>query len=146
MTTITKWDPFHLELPRWMDRIFDDRPLLAFEPGVDKPLMRIEEFMEGQTFVVRAELPDVDIDKDVDISVHDGVLHIKAERTHEEEHKEKAFFRTEFRYGAFERAIPLPPGATTDDVKATYRDGVLEIRIPTSAALEAMKVPVQRVG
>jgi HSP20 family protein len=109
--------------------------------------LRIEEFVEDGTLVVRAELPGVDVEKDVDISLHDGLLHIKAERSEKTEQKDKSFFRSEFRYGAFERTLPLPPGATTDDVKATYEDGVLEIRIPTvTKDAETQKVPVQRLG
>ena len=120
--------------------------LAVFDNLLDKPAMRIEEFMDGDTLVVRAEMPDVDIDKDVDITVHDGLLHIKAQRSEKEEKKDKSFYRSEFRYGSFERTLPLPPGATLDDVKATYQDGVVEIRIPTSVpASEATKVPVQRL-
>jgi HSP20 family protein len=134
MTSVTRWEPFGLDLPMWMERLFDERPS-----------MRVEEFMEDGILVVRAEMPGIDIDKDVDISVHEGMLHIKAQRTQKEEKKDKTYFRSEFRYGAFERTSPLPPGATVDDVKATYEDGVVEIRIPAAGGTEVAKVPVQRV-
>jgi HSP20 family protein len=134
MASVTRWEPFGLDLPTWMERLFDERPA-----------MRVEEFMEDGVLVVRAEMPDVDIDKDVDISVHDGLLHIKAQRTLTEEKKDKTYFRSEFHYGAFERTLPLPPGATVDDVKATYEDGVVEIRIPAPSEPKVAKVPVQRV-
>jgi HSP20 family protein len=140
MSTLTRWDPLGLDLPAWMSRLFDDRSPLTLDT------IRIEEYIEDGTLVVRAEMPDVDIDKDVDISVHDGLLHIKAERSHREEEKERTFYRSEFRYGAFERTIPLPSGATVDDVKATYENGVLEIRMPTTTKTEPTKVSVQRVG
>ena len=91
--------------------------------------------------------PGVDVDKEVDISVHDGLLHIKAQRAEKSEQKEKSFYRSEFRYGAFERTLPLPPGASIDDVKATYENGVLEIRIPTTGSeSKTYQVPVQRVS
>lgn len=144
MATLTRWEPFGLELPTWMTRLLDERPLL--DVAFEKSALRIEEFTEDGTLVVRAELPGVDVDKDVDISVQDGLLHIKAQRSESTERKEKSFYRSEFRYGAFERTLPLPPGATLDDVKATYESGVLEIRIPTTDAVtKAHKVPVQRV-
>ena len=144
MATLTRWEPFGLELPTWMTRLLDERPLL--DVAFEKTALRIEEFTEDGTLVVRAELPGVDVDKDVDISVQDGLLHIKAQRSESTERKEKSFYRSEFRYGAFERTLPLPPGATLDDVKATYESGVLEIRIPmTDAVTKAHKVPVQRV-
>jgi HSP20 family protein len=142
MATLTRREPFGLDFPRWMTRMFEDRP---FE-GLFEPPLRIEEYVDDGTLVVRAEMPGVDVDKDVQISVHDGMLHIEAERVEKEEKKDKTFFRSEFHYGAFERTVPLPAGSTVDDVKATYKDGVLEIRIPTrSLASEATKVPVQRV-
>ena len=144
MATLTRWEPFGVELPAWMARLFDDRP---FFEGFDKPLMRVEEFVDDGTLVVRAELPGVDVDNDVDVSVHDGLLHIKAERNEKTEKTDRSFYRSEFRYGAFERTLPLPPAATTDDVKATYEDGVLEIRIPTVAKdAETHKVPVKRLS
>ena len=142
MAMLTRWEPFGLELPNWMVRLFDDRPFL--EAGFDKPL-KVEEFIDDGTLVVRAELPGVDVEKDVDISVQDGLLHIKATRSESSEKKEKTFYRSEFSYGAFERTLRLPPGATVDDVKATYADGVLEIRIPTAEPkVEAHKVPIQK--
>ena len=145
MATLTRWEPFGLELPTWMTRLLDDRPFM--DVTLHGTPMRIEEFVEDGTLVVRAELPGVDVDKDVDISVHDGLLHIKAERTEKSELKEKSFYRSEFRYGAFERTLPLPPGATLDDVKATYENGVLEVRIPTTGPDDTThKVPVQRIG
>ena len=143
MATLTRWEPFGLDFPRLMARMFDERP---FEGLFETCPMRIEEFVDDGTLVVRAEMPGVDVDKDVDISVHDGLLHIKAERSAAEEKKDKTFYRSEFHYGAFERTVPLPAGSTVDDVKATYKDGVLEIRIPTkSLTAETNKVPVQRV-
>ena len=145
MATLTRWEPFGLELPTWMTRLLDERPFM--DVAFDKTALRIEEFVEDGTLVVRAELPGVDVEKDVDISVSSGLLHIKAERTEKSEQKEKSFYRSEFRYGAFERTLPLPAGATLDDVKATYEGGVLEIRIPTTGPeSKTTKVPVQRVG
>ena len=95
---------------------------------------------------VRAELPDIDPDKDVELSVVDGVLHIRAEREEKSEHKGKDSYRSEFRYGSFSRDVPLPAGCSEKDVKATYRDGVLEIRVPMAQAPkpEPMKIPVER--
>lgn len=148
-TTLTKRDPFGFDLPGWMSRLFEDRPggEWLFEGLLDKSTtMRLEEFVDDGTLVVRAEMPGVDPDKDVDISVHDGMLHIRAERCEEQEKKDKSFYRSEFRYGAFARSVPLPSGATVDDVKATYKDGVLEIRVPTkSLTTESSKVSVQKV-
>lgn len=110
--------------------------------------LKVEEFVDGDTLVIRSEMPGIDPDKDVDISVSNGVLHISAERQEKSEEKKKDSYRSEFRYGSFGRSIPLPAGATEADVTATYQDGVLEIRVPVGEAAkpEAKKIPVTRAA
>lgn len=114
-----------------------------FEGDVDKSWLRVEEFKEDDTLVVRAELPDIDPDKDVEIAIDDGDLTIRAQRQAKSEHKDKDGYRSEFRYGSFYRAVKLPSGATADDVTATYRDGVLEIRVPVAAQVAAPAAKIQ---
>jgi HSP20 family protein len=97
--------------------------------GVTKPL-HLEEFVEDGTCVIRAELPGIDPAKDVEITLQDGVLHLKGERTERKEEERPEGYRSEFRYGGFYRAIRLPEGSTEADVKATYKDGILEVRVP----------------
>jgi HSP20 family protein len=117
-----------------------------FETDVEKGWLRVEEFVDEGSLVVRAELPGIDPDRDVDISVSEGVLTIRAERQERSEKKEKESYRSEFRYGSFARTIALPAGASEDDVSATYNDGVLEVRVPLgeAPAPQARKVPVSR--
>ncbi|OOP64820.1 heat-shock protein Hsp20 [Arthrobacter sp. SRS-W-1-2016] len=99
--------------------------------------IRVEEFLDGKTLVVRAEMPGVDPDKDVKITVEDGYLNISAERQEKEEHKDKGGFRSEFRYGSFNRSILLPEGVKEEDIKASYTNGVLEVRTPLPEAAAA---------
>src|SRR5262249_17916578 len=114
-------------------------------PGGGHRMMRVEEFDDAGQHVVRIELPGIDPDRDVEIHVRDHVLSIAAERREALEEREKNRYRSEFRYGRFERHVPLPPGATSDDVRATYKDGILEVRVPLDAGrAAATKVPVQR--
>lgn len=122
------------ELPDLFRRVFDTE--------WDSGWMRVEEFVDDETLVVRAELPDLDPDKDVELSVSDGLLHIHAEREEKSEHKEKDSYRSEFRYGSFRRTIALPPGTSDEDIQATYKDGVLEVRAPM---MKETKPPVTRV-
>lgn len=146
-TAMAHRQPFGVGLPAWFGRRFEDWfPEMRLDT-FGRESLRVEEFSEDGTLVVRAELPGIDPDKDVDISLHDGVLHIKGERSAHHEQSKKTFYRSEFSYGMFERTLPLPAGTTQDDVKATYKDGVLEVRIPMQTAESAAaKVPVQRVG
>jgi HSP20 family protein len=106
--------------------------------------MRVERFTEDGTLVVRAELPDIDPEKDLELTVANGVLHISAHREEQTETKEKDFYRTEFRYGSFVRDIPLPEGTSDQDIAANYKDGILEVRVPLPEEPKgsATKVPV----
>ncbi len=104
--------------------------------------MRIEEFRENGTLVVRAELPGIDPDKDVEVTVSDGMLHIEAERRAEQKRQEKGYLRQELHYGSLSRTLPLPDGVTESDIKATYKAGILEIRVPEPRHAPAKKVPI----
>lgn len=112
----------HFEFPELWRRFF--------EPDFTSAWMRVEEFVDGDALVVRAELPGIDPDKDVELTVTEGMLHVRAEREEKSEHKTKQGYRSEFHYGAFERSLPLPAGTKEEDVSASYRDGILEIRVP----------------
>jgi HSP20 family protein len=120
MADLNKWSPSDVLEPI---RRFLDGDLAMSS-------IRVEQFLDGNTLVVRAEVPGIDPEKDVDVSVADGMLHIKAEREEQSEQKSKTGYRSEFRYGSFTRTIALPPGAREEDVTASYKDGVLEVRAP----------------
>ena len=107
--------------------------------------MKVEEFRDGDTLVVRAEMPGIDPDKDVEITVSDGMLHLSAERRSETKTEDAKGYRSEFRYGSFSRSVRLPAGAGEDDVKATYDNGILEVRIPIDERSNgAKKIPITR--
>ena len=136
---LTKWEPFAIDLPERWKRLFD-------MDVTDRGFIRVEEIHEDETLVVRAELPGVDPDKDIDVSVSDGILHIGATRSErEEEEKEKAY-RSEFRYGSFQRDLTLPQGVDGKSVTAQYKDGILEVRVPWPASRSASpeKVAISR--
>jgi HSP20 family protein len=92
--------------------------------------IHVEEFAEDGTFVIRAELPGIDPDRDVEITVVDDQMRLRAERRLEEREEQRQGYRSEFHYGSFRRSITLPVGAKADEVKASYKDGILEVRIP----------------
>jgi HSP20 family protein len=112
-------------LPRWMYSIPDVWG--AF--GDEHPLC-VEERRDGDHLVVRAELPGIDPERDVDITIDDGTLRLRGERRMHREDAEADGFRSEFTYGTFVRRLPVPAATTEDDVEATYEDGILEVRIP----------------
>lgn len=136
--------PFHL-LDRFadeMDRLFDDfgfgrTSLSRIAPGLmsrqfgSQELWRpaVEVFQRNSDLVVRADLPGLGKD-DVKVDVTDDAITISGERRTESEHEEGGIYRSERQYGSFSRTVPLPEGAITDQAKATFNKGVLEVTIP----------------
>src|SRR5881396_2067903 len=111
-------------------------PARTWAPAVDV-------FSREGNLVVRAEIPGVDPEKDVDIQVADGVLTIRGQRKAEHRDEGANYFRMETSYGAFERSIPLPEGVNPEDIKATHRQGILEVIVPGAAQIApARKIPV----
>jgi len=105
--------------------------------------IRIEEFTDGDIFVVRAEVPGVSAEKDIKVSVFGDRLQISVERT--EDRVDKA--HTEFHYGSFTRSVQLPLDATVEGIKAAYTDGVLEVRIPLAGKVTpGREIPIEIAG
>jgi len=123
----------------WFPRWGLERETVA-RPGTMRPA--IESYVEDGKFVVRADLPGID-PKDVDIKVIGDMLTIKGSREEKSETKKHDFVRREIRYGAFERAVSLPEGIKAADLKATYKDGVLELTAPLPHEVAPKEVKIQ---
>ncbi|WP_120522138.1 Hsp20/alpha crystallin family protein [Arthrobacter celericrescens] len=126
MNEAPRWQPFDRRNP--MD--FTEPFRRLFEGENPRSMIRVEEETRDNVLTVRAELPGVDPDNDVDISVTEGQLQIRAERREMSERKEDGSYRSEFRYGSLFRSIPLPKGVKEEDISASYKDGILEVRVP----------------
>ena len=137
MSTLTHRDfrgPF-MDVFEWLES-----PWTVLRPAASHP-MRVEDYVEDGTYVLRAELPGVDPDKDIEVTVFKGILTISAHRQEENEGKH----RSEFRYGAFARSVALPERADEDHIRASYDSGILEVvvTLKDQAAGKAPKrVPV----
>jgi HSP20 family protein len=135
---IVKRDRSALDFAELWRRMFDN----DLEAG---GWLRIEEYRDGDTFVLRAELPGIDPEHDVDLTVTDGVLRITARKQERHEQKDNGSYRSEFRYGTFVRDFVLPDGVKEQDISASYKDGVLEVRVPVKRAAQEQqqkKIPV----
>ena len=116
--------------PSWVTSRFPfERPESWLDMVGDSGI-RVEEFEEGKDYVVRAEVPGIDPDKDVELTLVDGSLRIMVHRQKESKNGDARHFRSEFHYGSFTRYIPLPASATDKDVKADFHGGILEVRVP----------------
>jgi HSP20 family protein len=121
------------------------RPFVVVPEGLDA--IRADEFVEDGIVVVRVEMAGIDPEKDVQISLDGDVLHISAERREEDEKLERNYTRRELRYGSFRRDLLVPTGTSEADVNASYKDGILEIRVPTTVETPpspAVKIPITK--
>jgi HSP20 family protein len=144
--TLVRRSPKMADLWPFGARLFEMPDLFRLE--TERPfgdgLISVEEFHDGTDYVVRAEMPGIDPDKDIEVTMTERVLHIRAEKREEQKTEEKGGYRSEFRYGMFSRSLALPAGADAEAVKASYRDGVLEVRVPIDEVQsKGAKVPVE---
>jgi HSP20 family protein len=120
-----------------MDRIFEDFGLglrwtpasRALTPSAEMWAPQIDMFQRGNELVVKADLPGMSKDE-VKVDVTDDAITITGERRREHEEEREGIYRIERSSGSFRRVVALPEGAITDQAKATFRNGVLEIAMP----------------
>jgi len=155
MRSLIRWDPFRTmkrldpfeelrSMQHEMDRMFDrffgtggpsDRTML-WMPSVESYTTKDNQL------VFRTELPGVD-PKDLEVSIIDRELVIKGERKAEKSAKEENYIYREINYGSFERRFDLPEGVKTDDLKAKFSNGILEITVPAPAIAKARKIEIE---
>jgi HSP20 family protein len=139
----TKREESPVRLWDWLNAPEVGRFLEGLRPWFrEEDRIRIEQKVTDDTMVIRAEMPGIDPEKDVEITLDDGVLHMHAERRFEKTDEEEGRTRSEFRYGSFARAVRVPKDLTADQVAASYRDGILEVTLPYKSPTET---PPRRV-
>ncbi len=111
-------------------------------PRLSSAWVPVEAFVDQGKLHLRVEVPGVD-PKDLDIRVTGNQLVIRGRKSFDRKVEEANFIRREIAYGSFERVLSLPEGVNTDQIEATYQNGVLELVMPAPAALEAKKVEVK---
>lgn len=147
--TVTTTRPRRLGLPDLldeMDRFWETFMTVPWRrtPGSSRLMPALDVFEKDGKLHITAELPGMQ-DKDIDIELTDDVLTISGEKRDEREVKEDNYYRSERTFGSFRRQIALPPNADTDNVDATFKDGVLKIAVPVKAsATSAKKIEVKK--
>jgi HSP20 family protein len=145
---LIKWDPFRdvAELQNRINRLFDD----SFGPSGDRkdemnvcawqPAVDIYETEAGA--VLEVELPGVG-KENVTVEVKDNVLTLKGERFARSDIKPEAYYRQERCYGTFQRSFTLHHNIQPNLIKATFKDGMLEIEIPRPAEEQPKQITVE---
>ena len=123
------------DLADWLESPWTGPP-----PFLAGQVFRLEEAMRDDRCVIRAELPGLDPENDIEVTVEGRILTIRAER-HQEDNRP---YRSEFRYGSFARVVRLPARVDAADVTARYDKGVLEVSVPGRAVKpEGTRIPVE---
>jgi HSP20 family protein len=142
LSTMDRWEPFRVsDVQTEVNRLFENvlgRPASAtgrvWAPPVDM-------YATKDDLVLTLELPGVS-EKDVTVSITGDLLTVKGERRFEQQAKEQDLLHVERTYGTFERVIQLPMAVQADHVKATFRDGVLEIKLPKAEELKPKEIKI----
>lgn len=142
---VTRWDPFRelTTLQNRMNSIFQDYGKAgqdeltttgSFVPAVDV-------YEDEHKIVLKLEIPGVS-QEDVDIRLESNMLTVRGERKFEKEEKEENFHRIERRYGSFSRSFTLPNTVDTENIRAHYDQGVLNIELSKRAEAKPKQIKV----
>ena len=101
----------------------------------------IDVYDSDNELMVKADIPGLK-KEEIDVSIHDGILTIKGEKKMENEVREESCFRSERFYGSFNRCIELPLEVEWDKATATYKDGVLELKLPKKEEAKIRRITV----
>ena len=133
---------YHRDLDNLYGRLFEPNFLPSsyiFGEGKWGPTLDISEGRKDIT--VKAEIPGIEA-KDFDISIDGRLLTIKGEKKQEQKQKEETYYRVERSYGYFNRTIQLPAEVNPDKVDATYKRGVLKIKLRKSKDNESKRIKI----
>ena len=130
------------ELQRQMNQVFEsfwgkvDRPLAGFDWPFGEQAPRSDVVETAGGVEVTVELPGME-QKDVEVSLSGDTLTIKGEKKVERQEDKKGYYVSERSYGSVYRTIPLPSGVDTDKAEASFKNGVLIVKIPHSPEAKA---------
>ena len=119
---------------RWGGPLGRETSAAAWAPDVDV-------FQKNNELTIRVDLPGLKKDE-ISVEITDNAVTIQGERKRQHEEEKEGFYRSERSYGSFDRTIPLPEGAITEQAKANFRDGVLEITMPAPPATKGRRLEI----
>ena len=147
---IVRYEPWHVvnRLHQTLDQVFNNHfsgdalssPEASSSPSVSW-VPRVDIHEEKDRFVVLADVPGVE-PKDIDITAENGVLTVRGERRAEKRETENGYERVERVSGTFLRRFTLPEGANTESIKAKQTNGVLEVTIPKTPAVQPRRISI----
>ena len=125
-------------------RFFEDAfTRMLSEPRISRPWSPAVDIFETEDeLVLKADVPEVEL-KDIDVRVENQTLTLSGERKFEREETKKGYHRIERGYGQFTRSFSVPPTVDTENVQASYQNGVLTVTLPKKAAAKPRQVKIE---
>ncbi|PIE31758.1 molecular chaperone [candidate division KSB3 bacterium] len=151
---LTRWEPFGglhrrsdffgdlTDMQQEMNRLFDEffgERRAGLADGQWMPAVDVSE--TDSELVVRAELPGMTHD-DIAVNLQDNVLTLKGEKKQEKKDEKANYHRLERSYGRFSRSFSLPAGVKAEDIKANFKDGILEVSMPKAEEAKSKKIAI----
>jgi HSP20 family protein len=126
-----------------MTRLFSRHfPWARMRERVNGWLPAVDMVERKDEILVRADLPGMH-EKDIEVNVQDGMLTLRGERKEEREEKDEDYYYCERSAGKFFRSLALPAGVDAEHVKATFKNGVLEVHVPRAKEAKAKKIEIK---
>ena len=143
-TAISRWNPLTElgELRSRFDRMLAD---LAPDEGERGWMPAVDVVRDDGSLVLRADLPGI-TPEEVTVEVEDGVLTVSGHHDEHREAKDEHYLRRERHAGAFSRSMALPADVDTSEIRATVKDGVVEVKVPVPALKAAERVTITPTG
>ncbi len=141
---LVKWDPWR-EIEDLFDRYTraDGRPRSGeIGPASEGWMPKVDIAETDKEFLIKAELPEIK-KEDVTVDVQNGVLTLRGERKQEKEEKGKKFHRIERSYGSFTRSFTLPENVDPEQIKASFKEGMLNIQLKKVAGKESKAIDIK---
>jgi HSP20 family protein len=144
---LVRWEPMRElstlqgEMNRLFNTFFDEDGNGQARQGTRRWAPAVDLFERDDSLVLKADLPGL-AEEDVKIELHDNVLTISGERQADFEEKQNGYYRIERAFGGFSRSLTLPEGVDADKIAASFRNGVLEVRIPKPEQKQPRRIEI----
>jgi HSP20 family protein len=148
---LVRWEPFRElaalqnEMGRWMNQLAGGVGATAGNGQSSSWLPAVDVWETEGELVLSFDLPGIEEDK-IAVELDDDILTVTGERERRHEHGNDRFYRFERRFGQFSRSVTLPTGVKEDEIKAEYKDGVLEIRVPKPEEQKPKRIQIGSQG
>jgi HSP20 family protein len=148
---LVRWEPFRElaalqnEMGRWMNQLAGAAATTAGNGQSSTWLPAVDVWETDTELVLSFDLPGIPEDK-IAVELDDNILTVTGERERTQEHTNDRFYRFERRFGQFSRSVTLPAGIKEKEIKADYKDGVLEIRVPRPEEQKPKRIQIGSEG